>query len=405
MVGKEYRPELYKPIPANVDEELRDFEMEDVEMSTGDLHNLEKVQTSELHHVTLAVGNTLHPVHTQMLFELTSWCFEDYEKAVLNDDFFRTVVAMFPPYRTQSNRKKEAAERIKLLQEKYFVAGGSARLMFEVTTATAIEALDKALVEPSNIETYLQGFVGDSSSGAVNRLLARYNSPHGYDVRLVSEYVVRHFATAMGPRLVQKFARACNVNPSTDGFILEAWFFAQLSHNGLTWSVYVESALQRRKWERSSIVFFDPDKYPIGVSLDAPKWVAPVKWNQGGYDAVFIDKAAHLVRFVQVTRAKCHAFDGKYFIDLLNGLVAGDLNQVAVVELYFVVPMARLETFRLPVRKEDFKKNVVEVASSPLRATRSHPDQAFKACSANIMVIGVDYEITDHLPVEGSQVG
>ncbi|KAL3668590.1 hypothetical protein V7S43_006672 [Phytophthora oleae] len=92
-----------------------------------------------------------------------------------------------------------------------------------------------------------------------------------------------------------------------DGFILEAWFFAELSHNGLTWSVYEESTLQRRNWERSSIVFFDPDKQPIDISLDVPKWLAPVKWNQGGYDAVFINKAAQLVRFVQVTRAESHS--------------------------------------------------------------------------------------------------
>ncbi|DAZ96394.1 TPA: hypothetical protein N0F65_010761, partial [Lagenidium giganteum] len=168
-----------------------------------------------------------------------------------------------------------------------------------------------------------------------------------------------------------------------------------LSHNGLTWSVYVESTLQCGEWKRSSIVFFDPEKYPIGISLDVPKWMAPVKWNQGGYDAVFVDKAVQLVRFVQVTRAECHTFDETYFIDLLNRLVAGNLNQVAVVEMCFVVPMARLETFRLPVSTEDFKKIVVEVASSPARATRSHPDQTFKACSANVIAIGVDYEITN----------
>ncbi|KAF4134664.1 putative ATPase family associated domain-containing protein [Phytophthora infestans] len=336
-----------------------------------------------------------------MIFELASWCLEDYKKAVLNDDFFRNVVTMFPQYRAQNDPKKEAAERTKLLQEKYFVAGGNARLMFEVTTATAIEALNKALEEASNIEPYLQGFVGDSSSRTVKYLLARYDSPHGYDVRFVSEYVVRHFTTLMGPRLIQNFARACSVNPSTDGFTHKAWFFAQLSHNGLPWSVYVESTLQRRKWERSSIVFFDPDKYPIGVSLDVPQWVAPVQWSQGGYDAVFIDKAIQLVRFVQVTRAECHTFDDKYFIDLLSSL---DLDQVAVVELCFVVPMVRLETFRLPVSKEEFKKNVVEVASTPPRATRSHPDQTFIACCANVMAIGVDYETTDHHPVEASRI-
>lgn len=95
-----------------------------------------------------------------------------------------------------------------------------------------------------------------------------------------------------------------------------------------------------------------------------------------------------------MTRGECRTFDAKYFIDLFNRLVAGYLNQVAAVELCFVVPMAKLETFGLPVSKEDFKRIVVEVASSTSRASRIHPD-LFKACSTNVMVIGV----------EGSQVG
>ncbi|GMF33205.1 unnamed protein product [Phytophthora lilii] len=72
--------------------------------------------------------------------------------------------------------------------------------------------------------------------------------------------------------------------------------------------------------------------------------MAPVKWNQGGYDAVLIDKAEQLIR-----------------------LVTGDLNQVAVVELCLVVPTANLEEVTLPVSKEGFK-SVVVVALSTSRA-------------------------------------
>ncbi|GMF31300.1 unnamed protein product [Phytophthora lilii] len=146
---------------ANADEEIREFETEDVKMSTGKLHNnLEEVQTSGLGQAMQTVVHALYPVHTQMCFELTSWCFDDYEKA------FRNVVSNFPSYQKQSNPAEETAERIKLLQEKYFVAGGSARLMFDFTTTKAIKILDKAITEAPNIESDLQGFVGASSSGA-----------------------------------------------------------------------------------------------------------------------------------------------------------------------------------------------------------------------------------------------
>ncbi|KAK1941867.1 hypothetical protein P3T76_006931 [Phytophthora citrophthora] len=324
-----------------------------------------------------------------MLFELMSWCFDDYKKAVLNDNFFCHVEAMFPPYSTQSDPEKEAKERIKLLKEKYFIAGGNARVVFEASAAMAIEELDKAIMEAPNLEPYLKGFAGDSSV-AVNRLLAWYVAPLGHDVRLVSNYVVRHFATVMGPCLVQNFVSACNVNPSMNGFLLEAWFFAELSRNDLAWGVRVGNIVEYHSWERSNIVFFDPEKQPIGISLDVPKWMAPVKWNQGGYDAVFIDKTAQLVRFVHVMHAEYQTFHAKHFIALLNRLIACDMIQVAVIELCFVVQMARLVTFELPVSKDDFKKIVVEVTSSSSHATQ---DQTSKDCRANVMVIGVDYEI------------
>lgn len=67
----------------------------------------------------------------------------------------------------------------KLLEEKHFVAGGSARLMFDCTTAQATESLDLAIVTSSNIAAHLRGSVGDASSGTAYRLLARYY--HEYD--------------------------------------------------------------------------------------------------------------------------------------------------------------------------------------------------------------------------------
>ncbi|KUF88010.1 Riboflavin synthase [Phytophthora nicotianae] len=163
----------------------------------------------------------------------------------------------------------------------------------------------------------------------------------------------------------------------------------ELSHKGIDWSYWEESTMKRDRWEQSDVVFFDPDKHKVSVSLDDPTWMAPVKWNQGGYDAVFVNKRENLVRFVQVTRAGKHTFDPTYFVALLNKLAAGALNQIAVVELCFVVPMARLEGFVLPVSEDDFQRNVVQVASSEPRATRSSVDQTFQNCNGKVMVIGL----------------
>jgi len=49
-------------------------------------------------------------------------------------------------------------------------------------------------------------------------------------------------------------------------------------------------------------------------------WLKPERWNQGGYDATFIDQRACLLRFAQVTISHKHDFKSEYFniIDKLD---------------------------------------------------------------------------------------
>ncbi len=70
-----------------------------------------------------------HPVKTQMLFKLTLWRFEDYEKAIVSDKFFCSVMDKFATYPTEldsEDDEERKKQRMKLLEAKYFVAGGSA---------------------------------------------------------------------------------------------------------------------------------------------------------------------------------------------------------------------------------------------------------------------------------------
>ncbi|GMF16749.1 unnamed protein product [Phytophthora lilii] len=361
--GRAYRPEAYKPIPTLVDTQ-GSTESEDVEMK-------------------IIAGS------------------DDVEMSIVDEDVdghmvaeMISVASVFP----KSNNALE--ERQKLLETKYFVAGGNARLMFEEETERAIEILNFAIRRVHDVELYLHGHVGDASPSVVNCLLACYYTAEGSDIRVVSSYVVRKFAIIVGPRLLEKFAKICTVNPSMDGHILEIRFFSELKHKGLDWSYRAESTLKYDRWEQSEIFFFSPVKYYIEISLDKPIWMAPTMWNQGGYDAVFVNKRENLVRFVQVTRAKKHTFDPFFFVALLDKLAASGLTQISLVELYFVVPMARLETFSLPVSTQDFQRNVVQVASSEPSGTRSGVNQTFQNCKSNVMVIGVQYKITTRKPVE-----
>ncbi|KUF88009.1 Deoxyribose-phosphate aldolase [Phytophthora nicotianae] len=312
-LGKDFRAADYPIIPTRIDYRQRSTTSAGVEMQPS-----EDNDDIEMH-----PAEEDEDVDYEMMFKVDSWRLEEYADAISNTEFFNRIVDVFP------SSNNALGEREKLLEAKYIVAGESARLMFDVSTEKAIRILDDAIDAATDVELYLQGHVGDASATAVNRLLARYPSSAGPDIRLVSSYVVRRIAVNLGPRLLVNFAKACVVNPSMDGHILEAcfFFFAELSHKGLDWSYWEESTMKRDRWEQSDVVFFDPDKYKVSVSLDDPTWMAPVKWNQGGYDAVFVNKRENLVRFVQVTRAEKHTFDPTYFVALLNKLAAGALKK------------------------------------------------------------------------------
>jgi hypothetical protein len=100
--------------------------------------------------------------------------------------------------------------------------------MFDVSMEDAIRALDQAMCKVTDVKQHLLELAGDSS------LLARYgNDIDCDDIRLVSGYVMRKFAKKLGPGLFRDFSRVCEVNPSVDGYGLEAWFFSSLSHSDL----------------------------------------------------------------------------------------------------------------------------------------------------------------------------
>lgn len=154
-LGIDYNLERYDPIPEVV-EDMRDTE--DVDM----------VDASIVSHDILRTPNILE----QMKFVSTSWLYEDYEKAILNDEFFSSVKDMFPSHAAKANREEEEQQGLLLLREKYFVAEGSATLMSKCSTDHAIAILNEAMIMAPNIKQYLLDFVSDAQPSAVNLLLA-----------------------------------------------------------------------------------------------------------------------------------------------------------------------------------------------------------------------------------------
>ncbi|KAE9305965.1 hypothetical protein PF008_g21583 [Phytophthora fragariae] len=334
----------------------------------------------------------------QSVFDLFSWTFEDYQRAIENDEFFRAVEDKLPPYRANPKiAESEAMQRTKRLEEKFFVAGGSARVMFDVDHCDATGYVQHAVAAVKDLRACSKVLAGRASSSVLNRLLAIYNNGFYEEPQfkkwLVSDFATRALAIKLGPGLLENMVLLNRFDRSVDGTLFESLFFALLTTDGIRWRHQAEA--QRQMWEQSTVAYFDPSRLSTGI-YHSKGWLAPLTWNQSGYDAVFIDTDNKLVRFVQVTRALERSFNHIYFVEVLNQLAAMKTpTQFDVVEMCFVVPECNLGKFRSPTDEVDFKTNVLSVAGAPERANSSEPSLPFDKCEAKILFIGVDYKLAN----------
>ena len=80
--------------------------------------------------------------------------------------------------------------------------------------------------------------------------------------------------------------------------MLGMWFFAALKKETL--KIY-DKLDNEESWPSCIVSKFDPENPVIDHS---PIWLKPLKWNQGGYDAVYVNKDEKYVKFVQITKGK-----------------------------------------------------------------------------------------------------
>ncbi|RLN88127.1 hypothetical protein BBJ28_00008094 [Nothophytophthora sp. Chile5] len=283
-----------------------------------------------------------------MEFEPSSWTLDEYFAAVEHDDFFRSVQTAFDLETVPGdlNAVPDVAERKKAVKEKFYVAGGSARAMFAQSLA-------------------------DSEADLVRVIKT---------VRYIQE-------------LITKLADYVMVNPTMDGHLFELWVVASLTWNstdGLEYrfrdTIGKPLGLKRRPEK-----YFDPTK---DVITDIDRYFLPIKWNQAGYDAVYIvfDETTSRLRyiFLQMTRANTHSFIPEPFVQVLQ-LLGENKQNVGAVELWIVVPQAILSQFSTrAVDGLSFRENVVDVAFPE----SSGGDTSSAKVESRVAVVGVDYRCT-----------
>lgn len=267
-------------------------------------------------------------------FYVYSWKEEEYFAAVRNDEFFNHVKsALDADWKIDSFPED-------LVRSKLYFAGASARWMFLFAIKAVIELTFDSIFEVGDIMPYIKGTMGDPSNNVVNRLFSSSPDELGLPYRktsIVSRFAGVELAIKMGPELIRHLAQATrhDFNPSMDGWMLEMWFFASLRHGGV--KLLTEKDDDFQCWPQSDVLTLDVTSF-AALPENNGVWFKPSKWNQGGFDAIFLEKGKGFVKFVQVTGGDTHSFKTEHFSSFLQALGRSSQSfEITHLEFFFLL--------------------------------------------------------------------
>ncbi|OQR89475.1 hypothetical protein THRCLA_22687 [Thraustotheca clavata] len=122
-----------------------------------------------------------------------SWTLSQYFNAIQNINFFILVKCHLDVSQDTIQNKStddDVDPKKACVKAKHYFAGGSARMMFNYSTAEVVGILESA-VQASDIESIAAGVMGHRKLGAMNRLLCRYD---GQTTSIISEYIASAIA-------------------------------------------------------------------------------------------------------------------------------------------------------------------------------------------------------------------
>jgi hypothetical protein len=268
-------------------------------------------------------------------FLVYSWTLNDYLEAFKIPDLVKSVSPFMDAAPGMSLQQ--------IVEDKFYYAGGCARYMCQFRTAEVIKRIKEAVKSiPSQSSESL--FMPAIRAGTtINRLFSLYQSedPTGQE-SLVSAFAASEIAVTVGPSELKNILSVLqdDVSGSGAGSMLETFFCCKLRSGGveLTFrngsSVILRSASIRKIETKSDL-----------YEVQAEEWLKPRSERNPGYDLVYVNKMAGMVRFVQLTRCNKHTFDLTPCREFLHKLE--DSGRYRIVEFYFVVSLRNLATFQV----------------------------------------------------------
>ena len=355
---------------------------------------------------SMAAGFNLSEDEERLLnycrFDLFSWAYEEYLDLIKNKQFFEKVEGMLDAHvDLSSGRVTTGAGSKRLnpsslltdedkLSSKYHFAGGSSRAMFDMTTQKLVLKIRRDVSRAENVFGYLSGENSECSNIAVNNLISWFCGDDGSTrCAPVSTFAASTIAQKLGPRLVSNLRKALKpaINPSVDSSLFEMWIFAKLKDEGLKFQEKTTPATEwsDNEWNASSVFTFDPHGRMPAIQRSISTWLKPIKWQQGGYDAVQLNVEKESIIFLQITRSASHSFKTEYFEQLLLQIKHVWGVNIRFLEIYFVVPHLRASDFKIekPTDSGFFSEYFVPGCDGTIKWDKASELDHVKVCSVD----------------------
>ena len=274
-------------------------------------------------------------------FDLDSWTLDEFEKAVeqviIDDEILNSDIEFLGMEKGNRSEKQFKQEWV---NERYFISGGSARLMFGGTAEWAMCEINSALLKVGNLNDLFANVSGPRSQGDVSRLRQRieknYTFLSPYVIRALSSYETKQQATVNWESFVlsaKEVAKGVK-NDAFKGWVHEFDFLFKLyPAKGL--SPFKKLALELSPVEDKgdcrqvelvveSVVRFQKESDLSCLSLQSQKILAwPQSFKQGTYDAAFVcllEDSTPVVVTMQATVSSTHSFKPEYITKLISQL-------------------------------------------------------------------------------------
>jgi hypothetical protein len=318
--------------------------------------------------------------------ELDSWTLEEFEKAVekvqLDDqvlDFDKDFFGI------DADRTAREYKQI-WVKERYFISGGSARLMFSCNGEQISADIDEALANVRNLNDFFSNFIGHKSQGDVSRLRQRVDQKYTF----LSPYVVRALTITMENKATtldwDTFVKSAKEvaknmrNNSFKGWVHEFDFLVKLFPVGglpckkLSLNLIDEAKKSLKvELEVQRVVRFWKEDDLADLSLKDQNVLAlPNSFKQGTYDAAFVcflhDKRPVIIT-LQATVSTTHSFQPSHITKLVNqiaDLSAAKKGIFSLWHIFVLENMAQFNSFDFP-----------ECTEVGIRSTGQNEDKAW----------------------------